>query len=432
MMGEWGAAFRRMLLGAAVLGVLGFWQSQLLVFLLAGALAYLAWNLFNLYRLDRWVSDPSGSNPPDVPGIWGHVIYRIAAIQRKNQKQKKRMAKLLVEFKRSTEAMPDAAVVLDKQDQISWFNTAATRLLGLVDARDLGQRIDNLLRAPGFRNYLQEKKFEQALLLASPVRDDILLSASIIPYGKGQRLLLARDITERAQLERMRTDFVANASHELRTPITVLAGYLENMQNDPDLAAQWRSPVAEMRRQAQRMEHLVADLLELSRMEAADTRLDSRPIDIVALMNDVREEVASLGDPLPEIVVESESTAKLLGDPSGLRSVCQNLVSNAVRFTPGDGTIRMRWRTDAGGGQLSVSDTGAGIEAEHLTRITERFYRVDAGRSRDRGGTGLGLAIVKHVLERHGASLEIASEPGRGSTFTCRFPAERIARARGG
>ncbi len=429
MTGEWGAAFRRLVLAGVVLLALGLWQGQPLVFLLAGALAYLAWNLFNLYRLERWITDPSGANPPDVPGIWGHVIYRIAGIQRKNRKQKKRMAKLLVQFRKSTEAMPDAAVVLDKQDQIGWFNSAATRLLGLVLARDLGQRIDNLLRAPGFRNYLQARDFGEPLLMASPVRDDVLLSTRIIPYGKGQRLLLARDITEPARLERMRTDFVANASHELRTPITVLNGYLETMRHDPELAAQWQIPVAEMHRQAQRMERLVADLLELSRLESADTRLESVPIDMAKLIDNVREEMANLGDQVPEIVARPASHAKLLGDPSGLRSVCQNLLTNAVRFTPADGRIEIGWRADASGGQLWVSDTGAGIEAEHVARITERFYRVDAGRSRDTGGTGLGLAIVKHALERHGAGLEIASEPGRGSTFTCKFPADRIVSA---
>lgn len=427
MTGEWGAAVRRLVLAGAILLVLGLWQGRPFVFLLVGALAYLLWNLFNLYRLDRWITDPAEGNPPDVPGIWGHVIYSIAAIQRKSRKQKKRMAKLLVEFRKSTEAMPDAAVVLDKQDQISWFNSAATRLLGLASGRDLGQRIDNLLRAPGFRNYLQNRDFDQPLLMASPVRDDVLLSARIIPYGKGQRLLLARDITERARLERMRTDFVANASHELRTPITVLTGYLESMHHDPELAAQWQIPVEEMHRQAQRMDRLVTDLLELSRLEAADTQIKAVPIDMETLLHDVLRDVSNLRDHMPEMSVSIASNAMLLGEPSGLRSVCQNLLSNAVRYTPADGRIEIGWRADANGGQLWVDDTGAGIEAEHVDRITERFYRGDAGRSRDSGGTGLGLAIVKHVLELHDASLEIASEPGRGSTFTCRFPSGRIA-----
>ncbi len=426
MTGTWGAAVRRIVLATGVLVAFGWWQGQILLTLLFGALAYLVWNLVNLYRLDRWVSDPSMPNPPDIAGIWGHVFYRIAAIQRKNRKQKKRMAKLLVEFRKSTEAMPDAAVVLDKHDQITWFNSASRRLLGLSMPRDQGQRIDNMLRTPAFRAYLEERDFSQPLLLASPLHDDIILSARIIPYGKGQRLLLARDVTERARIEQMRKDFVANASHELRTPLTVLSGYLEAMQDDGELAERWAGPVGEMRRQAQRMDKLVTDLLELSRLELADRAEEYSAVDMGALLGLVKQQAQASETPGADISVVTQSETQLLANPSALLSVAQNLVQNALRHTPATGHIKLGWRVADGEGQLWVRDDGCGIEAEHLSRLTERFYRVDSGRTSIQGGTGLGLAIVKHILENHDGRLAIASQPGKGSEFTCHFPASRL------
>lgn len=428
MIGGWAAALRRLFLIAAILFALGWWQGQVLLFLFFGAMVYLVWNLVNLYRLERWITDPTGPNPPDVPGIWGQVIYRIGDIQRKNRKQKKRMAKLLVEFRKSTEAMPDAAVVLDKTNHISWANPASHRLLGLNLEGDQGQRIDNFVRAPAFRKYLRDKNYDVPLLMASPVSDEKLLSARIVPYGKGQRLMLARDVTERAQIERMRRDFVANASHELRTPITVLSGYLESMQDDADLAERWQIPIKQMREQAQRMQRLVADLLELSRLESSTFILDSQPVDVEQLLKAVQSEFETSDKDHAVITIKVESDQCLLADQAALRSVCQNLVSNALRFTPPDGRIELGWRVDSQGGHLSVKDNGSGIEPVHLSRITERFYRADAGRSSEQGGTGLGLAIVKHVMERHGGRLAISSKPGDGSLFCCVFPGERVLR----
>ncbi|NNF52442.1 MAG: phosphate regulon sensor histidine kinase PhoR, partial [Gammaproteobacteria bacterium] len=424
MMGGWSAALRRLLLGSVILLGIGFWTGQILLTLLLGALAYLAWNLVNLFRLESWISDPAAPNPPDVPGIWGQVFYRIADIQRKNRKQKKRMAKLLVEFRKSTEAMPDAAVVLDKLNHISWSNPASHNLLGLDFDRDRGLRIDNFVRTPAFRSYLKSMDFKSPLLIASPVSDEILLSVRIVPYGKGQRLMLARDITERAQLERMRRDFVANASHELRTPITVLSGYLESMQDDPEIVARWQIPVEEMRRQTERMERLVTDLLELSRLESATHAPESQRVDVRELFESVKADFESKSRQHASIAINADSDNLLVADPAALRSICQNLVSNALRFTPASGLIELGWRADGEGGYLSVKDNGSGIEAVHLPRLTERFYRADAGRSSEHGGTGLGLAIVKHAMERHGGRLEISSEPGGGSLFCCVFPAE--------
>lgn len=425
MIGGWAAALRRLTLAGAILLVLGWWQGQALLFLLAGAVAYLLWNLLNLYRLESWVSDPTAPNPPDVPGIWGQVFYRIAGIQRKNRKQKKRMAKLLVEFRKSTEAMPDAAVILDQNDRIGWLNSAAEKLLGLNRDGDYGQRIDNLLRAPGFRAYLNVKDFAEPLMMASPQNDQLLLSTRIVPYGKGQRLLLARDVTERAETERMRRDFVANASHELRTPITVLSGYLESMSDDAELPEKWQRPVQEMRRQASRMEGLVADLLELSRLESPTRSMLTRSVDVASLLAAVsRDHPAAVGQAPVRVAIESDM--HLLADPEALQSVCENLASNALRYTPADGYVELGWRTDRQGGYLWVRDSGQGIEPEHLPRITERFYRADPGRSSAQGGTGLGLAIVKHILERHEGRLDITSKPGKGSLFCCFFPPERL------
>ncbi len=430
MTGGWGTALRRILLGAAMLIAVGWWQGQVLLFLLLGSLAFLAWNLANLYRLDKWISDPRSANPPDVPGLWGHVFYRINGMQRKTRKQKKRMAKLLVEFRKSTEAMPDATVVLDREDRIAWYNSASTRLLGVRFDADLGQRIDNLLRTPNFRKYLHRKRYDQPLLMTSPLNDETLLSVRIIPYGKHQRLLLARDVTERAKIERMRKDFVANASHELRTPVTVIRGYLEEMKYEQELLEKWQIPIGEMHKQAQRMEKLIGDLLELSRLESSEEEAGRDIINIEALAKSVIVEGRALaGEGGPELGSEIVGDTRLLGDSVALHSALLNLVSNAVRFTPPGGRIRVGWEADERGGRLWVSDNGAGIERHHLPRLTERFYRVDEGRSRQSGGTGLGLSIVRHILERHGAVLEIVSEPGTGSTFTCVFPAERVTTA---
>ncbi|MGH8310861.1 MAG: phosphate regulon sensor histidine kinase PhoR, partial [Steroidobacteraceae bacterium] len=252
------------------------------------------------------------------------------------------------------------------------------------------------------------------------------LAVQIVPYGEGQRLLLVRDVSRQMRLEAMRKDFIANASHELRSPLTVISGYLETLSQDSALDSDLQVPLAEMRRQAERMTGIIRDLLELSKLEGDDREVVGRPIDIAPLLALLRKDVLARAEHPQEVRVRIDSRARLVGDEPEIHTAFSNLVDNAAKYTPPHGSIEMRWWTDDGGGHFSVTDTGIGIPTEHIPRLTERFYRVDAGRSRATGGSGLGLAIVKHVLQRHGATLEIESTLGEGSTFTCHFPARRV------
>jgi len=240
-------------------------------------------------------------------------------------------------------------------------------------------------------------------------------------------LLILRDVTNEARLESMRKDFVANASHELRSPLTVIGGYLDALADEPGLDPAWQQPVQEMRRQSDRMRNIVQDLLELSRLEAQGGEAELAPVDVAGMLALIRKDALARPEHPAEVELHLDSDALLLGSESELHSIFSNLVSNAVKYTPAAGRVDIRWWTDEKGGHVEVRDTGIGIPAEHLPRLTERFYRVDAGRSRKMGGSGLGLAIVKHALQRHGGRLDVQSVEGRGSTFSCHFPRERVA-----
>jgi two-component system phosphate regulon sensor histidine kinase PhoR len=279
---------------------------------------------------------------------------------------------------------------------------------------DIGNRLDNLVRHPDFVAYLA-KPTPEPVMLPSPKDESGWLTAQIVPYGKDQRLAIIRDITREIKLERMRRDFVANASHELRSPLTVIGGYLDALAEDEAMPPSWRVPIGEMQRQAERMTRILRDLIELSRLESSDKSEGEE------------REFQSLGGERPTVSLVLETDAALLGSESELHSIFHNLVNNAVRFTPPSGTVKISWRADHEGAVFEVTDTGIGIAEEQIPRITERFYRVDPGRSRASGGTGLGLAIVKHALQRHDGTLHIRSREGQGSTFTCRFPPQRLA-----
>jgi two-component system phosphate regulon sensor histidine kinase PhoR len=282
------------------------------------------------------------------------------------------------------------------------------------------------VRAPEFVRYVRSGQFSNPVVLRSTVESEQALSVQIVPYGAGQLLALVRDVTHQVRLEAMRKDFVANASHELRSPLTVISGYLETLASEPGMDPLIVGPLQEMRRQALRMTGIVKDLLDLSRLEASDRPAPAEAIDVVALMVQMRRDVLARSVHPASVTVRADSHAKLLGEDELIHSAFVNLVDNAAKYTPADGSVLMRWWTDELGGHFSVTDTGIGIAPDHLPRLTERFYRVDSGRSRATGGSGLGLAIVKHVLQRHGAQLSIESEEGRGSTFACHFPPERI------
>ncbi len=394
-----------------------------------GLAVYLAFHVWQLRRLVNWLRSGKTRNIPEAGGIWGEVFHYLYQRQRKHQQRKRQLEDILERFNEATSALPDATVVIGRKDEILWFNEAAAGLLGLHSSQDKGQAIDNLLRHPDFINYLnQNGRGGEVLRMPSPVDDALTLSVHLINYGRDQRLLVARDISQQQRLEQMRRDFVANVSHELRTPLTVISGFLETLMDSGDeCAGRWHRSLDLMHQQAARMQHLVADLLMLSRLETDRSSPPRELVEVPALLAAIREDAQLLsGDKGHHITLEADAGLRLHGAERELYSAFSNIVGNAVRYTPAGGEVRIRWWRDTGGAHFSVSDSGIGIPAEHLPRLTERFYRVDTGRSREVGGTGLGLAIVKHVLTRHNARLRVDSKPGKGSTFTIDFPSERI------
>jgi two-component system phosphate regulon sensor histidine kinase PhoR len=393
---------------------------------LAGALGlYTAHVLRNLFLLDRVLDGYSRTPVFETRGLWVEVFARVEKIRAKARGRKKKYHRLLREVRESTRALSDAGIILNAEREIVWFNPAATRLLGLDPATDVGNRLDNLVRHPDFVAYLA-KPTPEPVMVPSPAEESGWLTAQILPYGKEQSLVIIRDITREIQLERMRRDFVANASHELRSPLTVIGGYLDALAEDEAMPPSWRAPIGEMQRQAERMTRILRDLIELSRLESSEKTESDELVDVAGMLGAIAREFQSLGGERPTVSLALETDAALLGSESEVHSIFYNLVHNAVRFTPPSGTVTVTWRAEAEGAVLEVADTGIGIPEEQIPRITERFYRVDPGRSRASGGTGLGLAIVKHALQRYDGTLQIRSREGYGSTFSCRFPRQRV------
>ena len=393
--------------------------------LLAGALVALAWQLRQTLVFERALRRNDFDDLGYGEGFWSHVVSEFRQHKLRTKTHKKRYRQLLKEVRKSTNAMPDGAIILNDNLEIVTCNAAAKRLAGFRPKQDRGQRVDNIIRDPAFREYLAKGKFKDSVRIRSPLQEDHWLACRIVPYGAEQRLLLVQDITERQRLTMLRREFVANASHELRTPLTVITGYLDTLVADDESPESWEKPLRQMLVQANRMNSVVGELLELSRLESAGAAPLDEFVDVSALLASIRNSVVD-NEAGPEIVIDAKSDAQLRGSAAEIETVVINLVSNAIRHTPGDGQVLLTWASDSDGGEISVADTGIGIESEHIPRLTERFFRVDTGRSRDQGGVGLGLAIVKHALERHGAVLKITSTPGEGSTFACRFPPERL------
>jgi two-component system phosphate regulon sensor histidine kinase PhoR len=415
---------------ALLLGTVVGWLSGSIWAGISGVLAsYLAWNLWQLRELWFWLQHRSVADPPDAMGLWGDVVAQVVRLHRRKRFHKERLTRLFRELRRSTAAMPDGVVMLDPQGEIVWFNRKAGELLDLSRRADLGIRIDNLVRHPDFVQYLRGGQYSLPVIVRLDTPIERHVAFQLISYGEDQRLLMLRDVTREVRLEQMRKDFVANASHELRSPLTVVAGYLETFGSDPGLG-ELAAPLAEMRRQTDRMTRIIEDLLELSRFEASDAPIKGMPIDVQAMAALLRKDVLARPSHPRQVDVSIESDAHLIGEEAMVQSAFSNLVDNAAKYTPPEGSMLIRWWADADGGHFSVRDTGPGIPAEHIPRLTERFYRVDPGRSRETGGSGLGLAIVKHALQRHGGHLQIDSSEGRGSTFTCHFPPERLLERR--
>ena len=388
---------------------------------------YAAVQAWNLVRLERWLRRRRIENPPDFSSLWGEVVAIVSRIYRRKQFHRARVTALLREFRRLTTAMPEGAVLLGPEHEILWFNHRAAEWLGLRRKRDFGIRIENLVRHPDFVEYLHGDVAGDGVIVQDASDINRWFSFHVVRTGTAERqLLMVRDVSREQQLQSMRRDFVANASHELRSPLTVITGYLDALADDQKLDATWSAPILEMRRQAERMSTIIRDLLELSKLESGERPHDEEPIDIPGMLALLRKETLALEHRPHEVRLKLDSKEWLKGVENEVHSIVSNLISNAVKYTPPQGEIELHWWTDDDGGHVAVRDTGVGIAPEHIPRLTERFYRVDSGRSRDLGGSGLGLAIVRHALQRHEGTLTIDSVEGRGSTFTCHFPRSRL------
>ncbi|PLX55133.1 MAG: phosphate regulon sensor histidine kinase PhoR [Chromatiales bacterium] len=422
---RWGRLIGGFLLMLALATFAGLVFGGLPWWLLASALALLGWHLFSLYRLDRWLRGNMRSPAPGLRGVWGSIESLVRDLRRRLRHRKAQFRNVSEQFRRSASALPDGVLILDSEHAIQGFNERASQMLDLV-RRDRGRRIDNFIRDPEFVNFLKVGDFSQPILTRSRSEPDIHLSCLLVPYGEQQYLMLVRDVTVQTRMERVRRDFVANASHELRSPLTVLNGYLDNMADDPEIQDGWAGPIDEMRRQTTRMTAIISDLLELSRLEAESSRAGQNKVDVAGLLSVIRKD-ALARENRPEVIeFFLESSQGLLGEERELHSIFNNLVDNALKYTGTSGRVTVRWTVDEEGGHFSVADTGVGIDPDEIPRLTERFYRVDRGRSRLKGGTGLGLSIVKYALQRHQAQLEVTSSPGEGSRFSCHFPPGRL------
>lgn len=416
----------------AVIVVLGAITDHPLLVAVVGLGLYIAVHLRHLQRLHDWlIHNKRSDDVPDATGLWGDAFNEIRKLLKQADQRTDRLTDMIERFQSAAAVMPDAVIILSQNDEIEWANSAAHHLVGVNFPRDASIRIGNLIRDPEFTRYLHGGEYAELLELPSPAKMDTVVSVQIVPYGASQKLIIFRDVTRIVRLEQTRRTFVANASHELRTPLTVLSGYLETLQGMQNgVSGELRKHFTTMYEQAERMQRLVNDLLMLSRLETAPPRVHEETVDIPAMLAGLAEQAQLLsGDQSHRIALDADATLRLLGGRDELTSGFSNIVNNAVRHTPPGGAITLRWYADDDGAKFAVVDTGEGIAAEHIPRLTERFYRVDTARSRASGGTGLGLSIVKHVLARHDAELRVESELGKGSTFTCVFPSARIVRA---
>ncbi|QFT08896.1 phosphate regulon sensor histidine kinase PhoR [Vibrio sp. THAF190c] len=392
--------------------------------LLAATVLQLAWHLHNQMRLSAWLWDEKRLTPPSGSGNWESLFNGIYRMQQRQRRKRKELTNLIRRFRNGAESLPDAVVVFRSEGNIVWCNKLAQYLLGFRWPDDSGQPISNLIRTPDFIKYLNKQDFSEPLEMPSPLNVERMLELRIVPYTEGEHLMVVRDVTQLKQLEGMRRNFFANVSHELRTPMTVLQGYLE-MTEEPDMVVgpMWSKAHGVMTEQLNRMNSLVNQLLTLSKIEAAPMHELDEVVNVPAMLEVLEKEATSLsGDKEHKLEFDIDKSLRVLADEDQLRSAISNLVYNAVKYTPAGATVKVRWYQTSQGACLDVSDTGDGIEPQHLHRLTERFYRVDKARSRDTGGSGLGLAIVKHALSHHDSHLEIQSEVGVGSRFSFTLP----------
>jgi two-component system phosphate regulon sensor histidine kinase PhoR len=401
--------------GLLLLLLLGFFAGNTLFWLMSGMAVYVVWNFYNISQLTKWLSSP-GKHAPETVGVWDEIYYQLYHLYQRQRKAKRKLTSIVTKFQESTQALPYATIVLNNDKEIEWFNNAAKKMFDLSSGHDAGQRIDNLIRIPKFVKYINDEKFSDSVEFEFKEKNVLV---TITPYGSGQYLLGGHDVTQRRKLDDMRKHFIANASHELRTPLTVIAGYLEATQEIADEKMQL--PLERIHEQTERMQTLLEELISLSKLETSEDIEDPEEIDVAELLEEVYNEAVAYDQGRHEIEKHIEPV-KVSGHREELRVAFSNLVTNAIRYSAEGTTIKLYGKENDTYIAVGVEDRGIGISYEHRHRLTERFYRVDPGRSREQGGTGLGLAIVKHILDRHGARLSIKSEPGKGSLFECQFP----------
>ena len=417
---KWYTAGIRVLILVVIAAGLGWYYGRPLGAVALALLGLVAYWLVQLRRVQLWLAD-TGKPPPDVQGIWGEILSQIYRQQRRERETQERLQSALDYFRECFSSMREGVVIVDARGVIGWSNAAATRLTGLRYPDDAGQHIVNLVRVPAFQAYLESGDYDAPLQYPVTGNETRYMEVQISRFGRGDRLLFFRDVSAMVRMEHIRRDFVANVSHELRTPLTVITGYLGTFLSDTDtLPPQYIKPMQQMTQQAVRMENLLKDLLWLSRIESEERQAKREQVDIRGLLEELQDEL-STSYPEREVKLVLESDHRICGNYLELHSAVSNLVVNALKYSPDDSVVTVSWREVAGEHQLSVEDTGVGIDQAHLPRLTERFYRVDDSRAGNTGGTGLGLAIVKHVAAAHGAQLRIDSTPGHGSRFTLVF-----------
>jgi two-component system phosphate regulon sensor histidine kinase PhoR len=405
----------------------GFVTGYIAWSLVIGFGAYCAWMLWQVYRLEHWLLQKDPGLPPEADGAWGNISDRIYHLKRRDNREKQRLQSLLNRVEDTTAALPDAVILIDPRGNMTWWNETASELLKFQPS-DQQSPLVNYIRDPQFIDYFEAGKYKEPFTLPSPHRNNQHLQFQITRYGQDQRLVLVRDISRIHRLEQMRKDFVANVSHELRTPLTVIKGYLETLSDNVESTApKWLKPLQQMQQQCERMSLLVNDLITLSRLETEDPQPKQTAVDIVKMLAMVRGDASIVGQDNYTLTLTCDCQKKIRGNQKELQSAISNIVINAITYSPKGSHIDIRYFEDNKGLHVSVQDDGIGIDPVHVSRLTERFYRVDASRSINTGGTGLGLAIVKHVLLRHDGRLDIKSELGKGSIFTCSFPLSRIA-----
>jgi len=381
-----------------------------------------------LNRMLTWISGPLDDPVPDADGVWGEFVSRMNRRVKTRRHEKDLLEKALDQFQSALEALPDGVVFMDTHRRILWMNALAIDMLKLKPGHDIGTPIEHLIREPEFAAYLLSGNYSEPLMYHPNRRDQTCFMVNLISYGEDRLLLALRDLTQLEKLENVRRDFVANVSHELKTPLTVISGFIETLQTHHEtLSPEKRQRFLDLAMaQAQQMGRLVQDLLTLSSLETRTNLVDESNVPLAPLVDDLIISAAAISAGEHDFSVEVPNNIQIHGSKSALHSIFGNLINNAVNYTPAGGNIRIFWREEAHEGALCVQDTGIGIPAVHIPRLSERFYRVDQGRSRETGGTGLGLAIVKHALTRHQGHLEIHSEVGQGSTFEAWFPHSRI------